>query len=288
MQSLLRNALIANALFSALSGLALVGFGGSVSQWMGVPPSWFLRIVGAGLLAFAAFLFGEARRDVLSPARALLATLADLAWVMGSVVLLLLPIAAFSSAGRWAVALVAAVVLVFALLQLAGLRALTRNRRGATNARSSFEIRHQVAAPPDAIWEIVRDLGRIGEFYSALRDVEVDGEQLGARRTCENEQGQRWSEDVIEWDEGARTITLRFDTSDPGFPFPMQEMYGGWEVAEANGGADVVVWYEYTVRGGLLGEILAPLVAQRTKSGMEATISNMEMVAQRMVGARTA
>jgi len=288
MQLLLRNALIANALFSALSGLALVGFGESVSQWMGVAPPWLLRTVGAGLLAFAAFLFWEARRAVLNPARALLATLADLGWVMGSVVLLLLPIATFSSVGRWTVALVAAVVLIFALLQLAGLRTLTRNRRGATNARSFFEIRRRVAAPPDVVWELVRDLDRIGEFYSALRNVEVDGEQLGARRTCENKQGQRWSEDVIEWDEAARAITLQFDTSAPDFPFPMQEMYGGWDVEEANGGTDVVVWYEYTVRGGLLGEILAPLVAQRSRSGMEATISNMERGAQRMAGARTA
>jgi hypothetical protein len=273
---LLRRALIGNALFSLLSGLVLVGFSGSVSRWMGAVAPGLLQLTGAGLLGFAAFLFWEARRPTLRPDRALIATLADMGWVIGSAVVLLLPLPALSAAGRWAIVLVAAVVLLFALLQLAGLRALTRNRRGTTAARSAFEIQRQVAAPADAIWRLVRDLGRIGEVYPEPLDVRVEGTRVGARRTCANRRGQHWSEEVIEWDDEARTFTLRFDTEAPDFPFPVQEMYGGWQIEAVGDEASVVVWYEYTMRGGLLGEFLAPLVAQRSERLMTATIANLE------------
>jgi hypothetical protein len=65
---------------------------------------------------------------------------------------------------------------------------------------------------------------------------------------------------------------------------PLKEMYGGWSVERAGDHTDVAVWYEYTIRGGLLGEMAAPLVAYRTRSMMETIISNMEAEAKRMAG----
>jgi uncharacterized membrane protein len=45
--------------------------------------------------------------------------------------------------------------------------------------------------------------------------------------------------------------------------------------------ADVTVWYEYTVPGGLLGEVAAPVLAQRVRGLMETVLSNMEAEAKR-------
>jgi uncharacterized membrane protein len=61
-------------------------------------------------------------------------------------------------------------------------------------------------------------------------------------------------------------------------------MYGGWAVEAAGDHTDVTVWYEYTVPGGLLGEMAAPLVAQRFRRMMEAILSNMEAEAKRTAG----
>jgi uncharacterized membrane protein len=241
-----------------------------------------LRLIGVGLLLFAAFLFWTARQPTPPASYALLATGADLSWVIGSAVLLAFPV--LSATGVGLVAGVAGVVLVFALLQGAGLRVLTRNRRGKTTARSAFEIRQRVEAPPGAVWDLVSDLDGIGRFSPSLQRVEVTGNQVGARRTCENPSGQRWSEEVIEWDDAARALTLQFDAEAPDFPLPVTEMYGGWTVEAAGNHADVTVWYEYTVPGGLLGEVVAPLVAQRFRSMMETTIFNMEAEAKRMAG----
>jgi hypothetical protein len=65
-------------------------------------------------------------------------------------------------------------------------------------------------------------------------------------------------------------------------------MYGGWTVEPAGDHADVTVWYEYTVPVGLLGEMAAPLVAQRIRSMMETVISNMEAEAKRIAGVTVA
>jgi uncharacterized membrane protein len=179
---------------------------------------------------------------------------------------------------------VAGVVLLLALLQLAGLRALTRNRSGRTTARSAFEIKQRMEVSPPAIWDLVGDLEGIGRFSSDLDNVEVTGERVGARRNCENRGGDRWTENVTEWDDTARTLTLQFDAEAPDFPLPVEEMYGGWSVDGADDHADVTIWYEYTLPGGLLGEIAAPLIAQRFRGMMEATLSNMEAEAKQAAG----
>lgn len=282
MQStLLRTALVGNALFSALCGLPLVTNPHLVRPLLGPVAPWIVHALGIGLLLFAAGLFWEVRRPTPPPTRALLITLADLGWVAGSVVLLLLPLPSVPATGKGLIAGVAVVVLTFALLQLAGLRALTRNHTRRTDARSAFDIRKRVDAPPALIWSLLRDLGSIGRFHPDLHTVDVIGDRDNARRTCTNHRGDRWSEDVIDWNEEARAFTLRFDTDAPDFPFPMTEMYGGWTVEPVGDQSDVVLWFEFTVRGGPFGEILAPLVAERSRASLETAIDTMEIEAKR-------
>jgi uncharacterized membrane protein len=282
--TLLRRALLANALFSLATGLLLAGAPGWTAALLGDVAPWILLLIGVGLLLFAAFLVWVARRPASRAAYALLATGADLGWVAGSAVLLVLPGSTFSATGSGVVAGVAGVVGGFALLQGAGLRALTRNRRGTTKARSAVEIKQRVETSPSAFWELVGDLEGIGRFSPALESVEVTGDRVGARRTCENQSGQRWSENVIEWDDAARSLTLQFDAEAPGFPLPVTEMYGGWTVEAVGNDADVTVWYEYTVPGGWLGEVAAPLIAQRFQGMMRTAISNMEAEACQTAG----
>lgn len=287
--SLLRYALGANALFSAACGIACLFFTTSIASVMGDVDLWFLRLLGAALLLFAVFLLWLIRRPSPHPIASLFVTLADLGWVVSSLVLLVLGPDAISAEGQFLIAGVAAMVLLFALLQMAGLRAQTANRSGRTAARSAFDIRRSVSAPAEAIWERVRDLEAIGRFYPVLREVEVDGASAGeglegARRTCENHQGQRWTEEVLAWDDHGRSMTLAFDTAAPKFPFPVTEMYGGWRVEAAGGHTEVVVWFEFTVRGGVFGEILAPVIAHQSTPGLEAAIANMDAEATRSAG----
>jgi hypothetical protein len=123
---LLRRALLANAAFSALSGIALMAGSAAWHQQFGLGSPWVLIVVGASLLVFAAravFVAGEpaARgRDVR------VITGMDLSWVAGSVLVLAFEPLQMTLAGRLAVAVVAGLVTAFAAAQVLGLRRLRR------------------------------------------------------------------------------------------------------------------------------------------------------------------
>ena len=118
--SSLRRAMLANAAFSTLCGLTLGLGGGLLAPSLGVP-ALALRLVGLGLLPFAFGLARNALRPQLQRTEAALAVVLDLAWVAGSAWLVLGELWPLTSAGTWAVVLVADTVLLFAVLQALGL-----------------------------------------------------------------------------------------------------------------------------------------------------------------------
>lgn len=120
---LLQRALLANAAFSGVTGLAGVVAAPPLAVWLGLNDSPdLLRALGVGLLLFAAALFRLARTDRPDPRWAVAASVADALWVVGSVGLLLLAPGLLSAVGQWALGLIAVAVAAFAIAQAAGLR----------------------------------------------------------------------------------------------------------------------------------------------------------------------
>jgi len=117
---LLRSTLVINGVSTALCGLTLLLAPGRLANLLGVSPPARLAGVGAGLVLYAAGLFWTARRQPIPGAAAWAAIVLDLGWVLGSVALVELGI--LTSIGAGLVALVAAAVLVFAVLQFVGVR----------------------------------------------------------------------------------------------------------------------------------------------------------------------
>jgi len=122
---LLRKALIGNALFSTVSGLTILFAQGWVLRILGLPSSVNLLVLGAGLIVFAVTLVINARKQQVKESDAWIAVCMDVAWVIGSYVLIfILP---FSTEGKWVVAVVAEAVLVFAVLQFVGIRRIQKS-----------------------------------------------------------------------------------------------------------------------------------------------------------------
>jgi hypothetical protein len=118
-QRLLRNALLCNALFSALSGLALVFAHNRIGTLLGLTENDSLPGLGVGLILFATALAFSARRSELKLPEARVAVALDFAWVLGSyVILFLVP---FNPQGKWVIAAIADVVLAFGILQWVGI-----------------------------------------------------------------------------------------------------------------------------------------------------------------------
>ena len=120
--SLLKNTLYGNSIFSFTSGLAFVLFSKAVAGFLGLSASWIILALGAGLLLYGWQIYTTAKTDPINTNFARFAVYADLAWVLGSVVLIFTNLVDFTTAGKWGVAIIADIVLVFAFLQYMGLR----------------------------------------------------------------------------------------------------------------------------------------------------------------------
>jgi hypothetical protein len=131
--SLLRRALLGNAVFSLLVGVICLVEATTLAVWTGIQPPAVFTVLGALLIPFAVALGWLALlgADVRTAGRIILAL--DVGWVVVSVVLLLAGWLPLTNAGWWAVALVADVVALFAVLEYLGLRRL--NTEGGAYAK---------------------------------------------------------------------------------------------------------------------------------------------------------
>jgi len=124
---MLRTALRLDAVVTGANAVAYLALAGPLGDLFGVPAS-ALRAAGAFLAVFAIAVWRTARPAAISRAAAGTIAVANLAWAAGSVVALVLDAWSPETAGAVWIALQAAVVALFADLQLLGLR------RAATGA----------------------------------------------------------------------------------------------------------------------------------------------------------
>jgi hypothetical protein len=124
-QGLLRKALTGNAVFSVVSGVAILFANRWLVKFLGLPEKVSLAILGVSLIGYAALLWLNAHRPKIKITDAWVAVIMDVIWVVGSYALILaIP---FSVGGKWVVALVAELVLAFAVLQWLGIRRIRKS-----------------------------------------------------------------------------------------------------------------------------------------------------------------
>ena len=124
-QGLLKKALTGNAVFSVVSGLAILFANRWLVKFLGLPDKVSLAILGVSLIVYAAILWLNARRPTIKITDAWIAVIMDAVWVMGSYVLIF--VVPFSVGGKRVVALVAELVLAFAIVQWLGIRKIRKS-----------------------------------------------------------------------------------------------------------------------------------------------------------------
>ena len=125
-ESFLRRSLFANALFTTVSGLALVFASGTLAHLIGAVGSTELIVAGVVLLLYAIDLARTALGTPLPRGRIYYFIILDLLWVIGSAVVLWGVSMPFTAVGRWIIVLIADAVGLFAIFQYVGLRRLSR------------------------------------------------------------------------------------------------------------------------------------------------------------------
>jgi hypothetical protein len=119
---LLRRTFLVNGIATAMTGALAVVASPWLPAILGRTSPAVLAIVGAGLVVFAGVLLTQARRERIDRRVAWAITVVDIAWVLGSIVLV--EAGVLTLIGNLIVAAVAAVVLVFAILEVRGIAGL--------------------------------------------------------------------------------------------------------------------------------------------------------------------
>ena len=135
---LLRRTLWGNAVFSVISGIVLVAFAGPFAALATDEPlsvgslelATVFELLGLGVVAFGAIAGWAASRETLPRGWAQAVFAADVAWVAGSALVLLLP-APWSTIGIAGIVVVALIVADIAVLEYLGLRRLSDPRLNA-------------------------------------------------------------------------------------------------------------------------------------------------------------
>jgi len=275
--SVLRVALLGNAAFSTLCAAVSTAAAETLAPHLGAPPLW-LYALAAGLALFAVMLVWQATRTVMNPLDALLTSVADLGWVLGSAVLLWQWPGSFTDKGVMLVEGVAAFVLVCAVAQLIGLRRLIAETDPALETRCRIEVGVEVEASAEQMWAVISDMPGIHRYApglaaSALREGSEPG--LGVVRQCKSTKGERWAERCIGW-EPERRLDLEFQTREEGFPFPMDPMVGGWRIdALGKGGSRVTVWWSFTTKPAWAELLIVPPMARSLQKSFPSVIETM-------------
>jgi hypothetical protein len=120
--SFLRRSLQLDGIASALCGALLLMAAQPLSSVIGLSGPGPARVVGGGLLVYAALLLWNAARATVNRGEALTAVVLNVVWVLASA--LLIVDGPLTAVGNLAVAAVAAAVLGFTVLEVVGLRRL--------------------------------------------------------------------------------------------------------------------------------------------------------------------
>jgi len=121
--SLLRNALQLDAVVSGIGalGFLIVGFS-PLATFLGFTGSTFPLVIGVILIAYVAWLFWLTRKPEVDRRQAMGAVVINDAWVLASVVLLIINLPPLTLLGKLFIGLIAVVVAVFAIVEFYAVR----------------------------------------------------------------------------------------------------------------------------------------------------------------------
>lgn len=273
----LKRALLANALFSLTSGVLLVFFASFWAALFEAANPIVYRVTGIGLLAFTAFVLYLAIHPSPNTFDALLVSIGDIGWVIGSGILLAVAHGALSTVGIWLIIAVAVIVLTFAIAQLRGIDRMFRVDDGETQAhRICMEI--ETDAPAEKLWSVIADMGSIKEFSPHLAKSQMRNGALpapGAVRECSDLKGNRWAEECVVLDNEYRSLGVTFLATEPDFPYPFRTMDGGWQVRPWGNGSVVTIWFETMPKYRLATPFILAIMTRDLVPNFTSVVANM-------------
>lgn len=108
--------LVSNGTFCFTNGVIFTLAANPLADFLDTLPI-MMRILGIGLILYGAFVTYMATRQIITKGFTLFTILADSAWVLLSILLLVLPVFNFATEAKWGIGITAICVDTFATLQ---------------------------------------------------------------------------------------------------------------------------------------------------------------------------
>lgn len=253
---LLRRSLTANGFFSAGFGVAAVGFTGPIARFMGISEA-VLMMVGIGLLLFGFAAVWNSNRSRIDLRLARLTVAADLTWVAASAILISGFPNLMTSGGKWLLAVLSAVVLVFGGLQWRGIRRVVGPKRLSATI--------DIEAKPGEVWGVLTDLETYEEWNPHIPDgrgAPVIGETIELRMVAGGDRRMTMKPTVTEAIPGEAFEWLGHlgirGVFDGRHRFDLEPVSGGTRLTQSE---------EFT---GFLVPLLSGMLDTSTRPGFEA------------------
>lgn len=266
-----RTFLRANAIFSLLTGIGLLFAPGYATRLVFIAQAGWepvvLRILGIGLNLFGLGLILMARNRFVTKGQVMFITAMDLAWVLGSLLLLIIHGPLFTSVGQAVIIFVAGCVAVFAIGQFVGAQTIAPPLSQASVTVSGGKIlatvNRLVNAPQGVVWRVMNDHPGYADVADNLSKVEVvKGEGVGMQRRCYGPKGENWLETCDLYDDG-RAFGFRVHTEADDYPYPISDLHGEWSVEPSDTGSRFVISIEAAPKGNLLVQMLFKTATKR-------------------------
>jgi len=271
----LRVALLGNAIFSLVSGLALLLYASPISTWMELPFPLIYRLIGVGLLIFSADLFHQVTQRRMQTWRVVYTLAGDMLWVIATAAGILFYFHQLSANATLSLTIVASIVGAFASVQYFG---LDRALRVPGTALHRHCVHVLTNTPKDPLWTRISDLGNIARYMPMLKRSMLrtrSTHPTGQIRECEDQHGHVWAEQCIDYKPG-KSFTLRFLTEEKGFPFPATTMYGGWSAHQADfEHTEVIVWWELKAKPRFLAPLIVAILTFQADRDFPQVIQRM-------------
>lgn len=106
----------ANAMFSFTSGLFFVLARKPLSEFLNTSPT-VMTVIAIVMFGYAALIAFNTHRPTINRGFTLFTAIGDSAWVLASILLIILPVFTFTTDAKWAIGITAICVDIFATIQ---------------------------------------------------------------------------------------------------------------------------------------------------------------------------
>jgi ribosome-associated toxin RatA of RatAB toxin-antitoxin module len=221
----LQLALGINGAFSICTGIILIAFSHSISQLFEAESTTYFWLIGTALVLFSFGVFYMSLQKPIHLIHVFTIILLDVGWVIASISVISFDLFDISYPGKFAISVVALIVLGFALHQSYALSKVDTSRENSS--RKTFRFTRKVRSDRNRAWEVISDLENYHNIAPNIDETHiVSGEGEGMVRTCSSGD-HSWSETCTEWKPGEQ-YTFLINTSAPDYPYPLKYLRGTW------------------------------------------------------------